>query len=330
MQQKTLTIKWRGTIGLGDCMMALNCAHHHAWHTGYKIKLIMHWDHDADYLHHFEEEETIVDRMQYIHKFYLHRDQVSIFHEFNHRGDFYYDPEEVDILENKNRYEFEDHRYHNVKGKVPPNLWTFDERLTSAKKYIDMRLITRNMKKKKVVVWRPLHNAEPPRPWKRRLTNDDWDVIITKLRRAGLHVVELTYRTPIREAMFHLQTCRMSLSYDGMYHYVSRNLCLPMAVVSDAAITKYHTPIKYCLKLSSSRKNSKNIWDSTAKSNIANFLGDTKKKSIVHRADLNEFYNHNSYEESMKDKVRIWKRFDKGPTLLDKDHRKLQKKKKRK
>ena len=54
-------IEWRGTWGVGDFMMALNCAHRHSWNTGNVINLEMHWAHDRDHLHHFEEEETIIE-----------------------------------------------------------------------------------------------------------------------------------------------------------------------------------------------------------------------------------------------------------------------------
>ncbi len=285
----------------------------------------MHWDHDVDYLHHFEEEETIVDRMQYIHKFYLHRDQVTISHEFNHRGDFYYEKELLEIKD-KNRYEFENHFYHND-AKPPPNLWAFDLDLTSNKKYIDLKLVKTKYINNKVVIWRPLHNAEIARSWKRKLTNSDWDVIITKLRQAGLHVVELTYRTPIREAMFHLQTCRLSLSYDGMWHYVARNLCIPMSIVSSSPITKYHTPNSVCAILSHSYRKNPNIWKTVeTQKNLANFLGETKKLSMQNKKMVKGFRKF----KSLSHMISFWRKPKKGPTLLDKDHRELPKRKKKK
>lgn len=286
----------------------------------------MHWDHDADYLHHFEEEETIVDRMQYIHKFYLHRDQVKIFHSFNHRGDFYYNSTEAHELKNKNRYEFEDHFYHNLNGPAPPNEWSFNPDFVSNEKYIDMKLIKQSYVNKKIVVWRSYHNAEIPRKWKRKLTNYDWDVIIEKLRREGLHVVELTYRTPIREAMFHLQTCRLSLSYDGMWHYVAKNLCIPMAIVSDGAITKYHTPEQECVILNHSKRKVNSIWKNVKTENISEFLGETKKRSDYHKRSLRKYKQHLNLESYLA----FFRRTKKGPTLLDKGHRNPRRKKKRK
>jgi hypothetical protein len=309
MEGNFFVLKWRGTIGMGDAMMALNCAHHHAWHKGCVVNLIMHWDHDENYYHHFEDEETIIDRMQYIHKFYLHKNQVRISHVYNHRGEFYYDEDELASLA-KNRYEFEDHYYHNTKGAAPPNLWCFNRGHVDPYKYIKMKLIKQKYISNKIVVWRSLENAEPPRRWKRKLTNDDWDVIIGKLRRRGLHVVELTYRTPIREAMFHLQTCRMALSYDGMWHYVARNLCIPNTVVSDEPISNYHTPRQYTILAHHDKKNERSIWKWVHR--IPEFLGEAKRRSIDHQKDLKKFYRY----KNLQDFADEFKSYKEGPTLL--------------
>ena len=276
MYPEEIKIQWRGTVGMGDCMMALNCAHTHAWNRGCKINLEMHWDHGEDYYHHFEEEETIIERMEYIHNFYLHKDNVRITHKYDQRGDFYYEnPNE----RNKLRYIYEDNWFVNdSESQFPDNGWIFDIKKNNLD-WQSLRKInlikTSGHWRNKVVIWRPLYNAEKPRTWKRLLTNDGWNVIISTLRSQGFNVVELGYRTPIREALFHLRSCRQVICYDGMWHYIAKNLGVPMLVVSEEGITSYHTP--NALKVSHSRKKKRNIWKYLYK--IHELLGESKKLS---------------------------------------------------
>ena len=242
-------VTWRGTPGVGDFMWALNCVHLHAHTQKIKVNLEMHWERGPDHLHHFEDPETIIERMDYIHSLYAKKDDVEVSHVF-YSGDRYTDWKYDDdvVVENsikrimhpkergedtsdwKARFWFENGRWSDGKGdKSPDNDWLFRKEA--------FRDTVRN----KVVVWTPLFNAEKPRGWKTKLTKLDWDVIIQKLRRAGLDVVELCYRTPVREVVYHISTCRLVLCYDGMWHYVAKNFAKPLAVISKEGVTKYHT-----------------------------------------------------------------------------------------
>lgn len=249
-----IKVEWRGTWGVGDFMMALNCVHVHAWRTGKRINLEMHWPHDEHHLHHFEEEETIIERMEYIHSFYHHKERVRITHKFNQReGSPFFYPNDS-MSKNKLRFRFEDGTYKSKEGDpFPNNDWLFARYMVNSKVYKDY------FSSRKVVIWRPLFNAETPRTWKRLLTNDDWDDIITKLRREGCHVVEITYRTPVREAMFHILTSKFSLSYCGMWHYISKNAMTPMIVVSEEGVSKMHTG-NNGLVVSHDKNKKGNIW----------------------------------------------------------------------
>ena len=42
--------------------------------------------------------------------------------------------------------------------------------------------------------------------------------------------------------MYHIRTCHVCLSYEGMWHYVCKNLFKPHIVISNASITRWHTP----------------------------------------------------------------------------------------
>ena len=74
------------------------------------------------------------------------------------------------------------------------------------------------------------------------VTNEMWDQAIDFLRSIGYNVVELSYRSPIREAHYHIATCKLVISYDGMWHYFAKNYYKPMIVASRSAITRLHTP----------------------------------------------------------------------------------------
>lgn len=277
---KTVDVTWRGTWGVGDFMWALNACHHYSWKQGCKINLEMHWDHGEDFLHHFEEEETIIERMNYIHNFYHLQHRVDVSHKFfaNGEDDRYWGKKYHRNERNKTRFWFSDNGWEDTPGTTAPtNQWLFRKDFVMNKQFYDPR---------KVVIWRPLYNAQTPRTWKRLLTNQGWDGIIALLRQAGLHVCELTYRTPVSEAMFHIQTCRQVICYDGMWHYIVKNCGKPLTVVSEEGITSYHTP--HALKLSHDSEKKNNIH--TYKHNLSELLGESKKKAIEYLNSTQHFW----------------------------------------
>jgi hypothetical protein len=310
---RTLQIQWRGTWGMGDAMMAMNVAHLHAWKRGVKVNLEMHWEHGPDHLHHFEEEETLMERMEYIHNFYHQSDRVEITHKYNQRGIFYYgsssDSNKKQVVE-KNRFLFQDHWYHNTQGGIPPNEWIFNLDHTDQKHLVNTSLITEDSVRQKIVIWRPLHNSEPPRTWKRLLTNDGWNVIIAKLRRRGFNIVELTYRTPIREVLFHIRSCRLVLSYDGMWHYIAKNLGVPYGVVSTEEISAYHTPPEYVLNLSPMRRTKGSVWEYIE--DLAKLLGDSKASALKYQRDTSKYFEFSSLQAE----ADSWQIDKKGPTTI--------------
>ena len=281
-------VTFRGTPGVGDFMWALNSAHHYAYTYRVKLTLEMHWEHEENYLHHFEDPETIIERMAYVHNFYHRQDDVKVKHVFAKKtrySDFKYADDlrmqedgrllTISIQRNKNRFWFESGVYSDEPGGTTPIVdWVFRKGA-----YTDIV-------KNKVVIWRPTFNAEIPRTWKRFLTNEDWDDIISTMRQAGLKVTELTYRTPVSEAMYHISTCRQIVCYDGMWHYMARNYHKPTVVVSPEGISKYHTP--NAIVASPFREEENNIfwW----MNNLETMLGHSKKKAIEYKDKMSKFY----------------------------------------
>ena len=265
-------VTWRGTAGVGDFMWALNVCHLYAYQNNVEVNLEFHWPHEPDYLYHFEDPETILERLDYINKFYHRRGDVDISHRWNGESDRYEPVTDKNRnVEYKTRYWFESGKYLDS-GPPPPNEWLFRQDAFK----------TRNQKK--VVIWRPLFNAETPRLWKRRLTNDHWEGIIKKLRREGMKVVELTYRTPVSEAFYHLSDARLVICYDGMWHYIAKNFATPMIVISRGGITKYHTP--NAIRASDNPEEKYSIFYWMDRFDV--LLGHSKKKAI-------EYYDRVKY-----------------------------------
>ena len=294
---KEIKVEWRGTFGMGDCMMALNVCHLHAWNRDRKINLEMHWEHEEDYYHHFEEEETLVERMEYIHNFYLHKERVRITHKYNQKeGSKYFYTFKDRNLKAKNRYLFEDNYFDDKSGPIAQNSWLFNPKLINQDMFIKSKIVSKKYCGNTIVIWRPLFNAEPPRTWKRLLTNDDWRVIIAILRRRGLNIVELTYRTPIREVLFHIATCKIVLCYDGMWHYISKNLNVPQAIVSDESISRYHTPEAFLMTHEKDPKDGRpSVWEYTDKK-LGKLLGEAKKRSLTYKESCKNYLRWKSLQ----------------------------------
>ena len=220
-----LTLQCKTTAGVGDFMYALNKSYMASWRTGVKFNVEFHWKHSKDHLHHYEDPETIIERFEYIHPYYINNDRLNISHHFNSYG--------VPSLETKR---------FKMTGELKQALNDNFKRVVNGSAEWMFRETHLPKDDKKVVIWRPLFNAEEARLWKRVVTNDMWENVIDILERHGYNVVELTYRTPIREAHYHIATCNFIVCYDGMWHYIAKNYYKPMIVASRSAITKLHTP----------------------------------------------------------------------------------------
>jgi hypothetical protein len=289
---KTEKVSWRGTPGVGDFMWALNSCHVYAQQKNIKIELEMHWEHGEDYYHHFEDPETIIERMDYIHNFYTDKDRVKVIHVFNSTGrytDWKYDDDvvlEPDGTKRvsarsgnkpKNRFWFESGAYDDLDGTpVPDN------------DYIFRKSAFQTTVKNRIVVWTPVMNAEAPRTWKRLFTARDWRMLINELKENGFEVHEITYRTPIREAMYLISTARMCICYDGMWHYVAKNFARPMAVISPEGVTLYHTP--NALRCHPLDTYDMNIW--WWMDHFSDFLGHSKKKAIDYEENMRIRYGN--------------------------------------
>ena len=218
-------VDWKGTIGVGDILFGLNAVHMmvHLMRKRREVPYVtmnVYWEHDEQYLHHFEDPETIIERAEYIHNFYYDKDAVRMNHILNSTDT------EITSLRHRG--------FQRLRSPLAV--------LDGLPSWVFRKDIWCEPVENKVVFWRPLFNKDIPRGWKRTYSNDDWERIIQILKRKGFNPVELTYRTPVREAMYHIRTCRFCIFYDGMWQYIAKNLCKPVIALGDSGILETHNP----------------------------------------------------------------------------------------
>jgi hypothetical protein len=218
-------IEAKMTPGIGDLMCILNVAYYRSFYAQKEINLVLHWYHDEDFLYHFEDPETILERFHYINSFYAKKDtDVNIQHVFNSNN----------LALHHNRF-FGYSRMLKLDGHIQKR---------SRMRYNDwyFRKMNADPIKKKVVIWTQVNNAQEPRPFKRPFDRNQWNKVIDIIEMQGYSVTEIDYRTPISEVFYHIRTAEACLCYEGMWHYVAKNMCKPTIVLTKDLITNYHTP----------------------------------------------------------------------------------------
>lgn len=222
------TIRWKTTVGIGDSMYGLNIAFMRAMVNQKPTNFELHFFHEKEYVHHFEDPESVYQRFEYVRKRYMWPDMVQVTPVFDSSDTKLYKQFYEGVTRRKNS---ELYRY-----------WSFDPTLqTYSEPY-------------KIVLWRPTFNAaQQCVGHKIPLLDWEWQRLIDRLQDFGYNVVEIGYRTPISEVMYHIRTCECCISYEGMWHYVTKNFFKPHIVFSDAGITRWHTPAAVMINQKSNR-----------------------------------------------------------------------------
>ena len=217
-----MILEAHGRYGMGDSMSYLNIAHTRAYCNDTDVTLNIYWEHDKDFYYHFEDPETIVERTDYIHNFYKDKDRVKVNHFFNIWMGEDHPLKESQLIDEDG----EDILWGKQKCT---RTWFLDEdRLPKTKE-------------NKIVLWRPTFNADLAREWKRGVSHEEWDEAIDIMKGYGYDITELTYRTPIREALYHISEAELVMCYDGMWHYISTMLKKPTIFVASSTIGMYNT-----------------------------------------------------------------------------------------
>lgn len=228
------TIIWRCSHGTSDAMMALNCAYHVAHVTRKSLVLNMHWKNGSDYRFHCEDSENVTDHIEYLHKFYhgYGRGTVEVVNEFNkpYGKQLHYN------IDSPTK------GYVSLKNITS---WSFDRKFLDKKPYDKM-----------VVYWRPFSSIGKMPDFKKQYDDDYWENIIQILKSSGYTLIEVSYRTPIREVLYLIQRCQFVIGYHGLYQYISRNLFKPSIILgSNGNLGQSHNPHARLFKNPKSEKN---------------------------------------------------------------------------
>ena len=212
----------KGTPGIGDAMYALNLAYSRSFMYQHKITLMFKWYHDRRFNFHMEDPETIIEKIHYLQHFYS-KDftDVKVEHIFNCDDTKLW----VDRHQGLHRKMLK-----NNSHKFKYNDWHFAD------------WCRKEVIPKKIVMWNQTGNANLPRGYKRPFDREDWNHAQDLMDMQGWDVTEIDYRTPVREAFWHINTCEATISYEGMWHYIAKNFQKPMIVLTKDLITNHHTP----------------------------------------------------------------------------------------
>lgn len=213
-------IRWKTTVGIGDSMYGLNIAYMRAFVNQKPTNLEIHYHFPKNYYYHFEDPESVDDRVNYVHQRYMWNSMVNVNHVFESEDFKVYNKRYFGVTRHPRAADSEMYRY-----------WAFDPT-------IDTTPINN-----KITLWRPTFNSEQQLTgYKLPMLDHEWQRLIDRLQDFGYHVEEIGYRTPISEAMYHIRTAECCISYEGMWHYIAKNLFKPHIVFSDSNITRWHTP----------------------------------------------------------------------------------------
>lgn len=207
-----------GKYAYGDAIWMYNIACNTAKTLGETVDLEVHWNWDRDFYHSFDDHENIIDQVDYLYQFYHLKDSVRVNHIYNTRL------KKEDILRRGSKLRY---------GADPldvdkSNWWVFNPEL-KLKPHV-----------KKVVVWNSYGNAEPSP--KEILTRKEWTSLIDNLKSCGYTVVEVCYRTPIRELMYHINTASSCIGYSGLCYQIANNWCVPCMVITDRSMVNLYSP----------------------------------------------------------------------------------------
>ena len=229
-----LSIEWtmkgsnmmvRGTPGAGDFMFTMCSAIYAANLLKTKINIIFYWDHDLEYEHNFEDPESIYQKLDWFYSRLYNNHLITYEHVTNFDLKKTFDG---NMMLNLEQTAANKHSKNMPKGV---SSWKFKKHL------YDIEVFP-----KKVTVWRFKFNSAPPSSWKTEYDDAYWDNICETLISKGYDVHIIDYRTPIREAFYHIQTSRFVMGYDGMWHYLARMLYKPTIITGSNSIVKMHNP----------------------------------------------------------------------------------------
>ena len=203
--------------------MQLNTAY--AWSARFDVacELVIHWEEPEDWLYHPDDVETVCERIACMQSKMHERDRVTVEHVWNSTEMFSF----ANSLMNDQyaRFKLKPQRYflesQESNTRASGTHFPLDRFWYSDWQYVDAPY--RATSRPTIAYWDPHHNAGDIKDYK---DVADWGSINLALRRMfpEYEVRFLTYRDSFETAYKTIQGADFCVGYDGMWHYVARNM----------------------------------------------------------------------------------------------------------
>lgn len=189
-----MKVEWRTGIGYGDFVTGLGYSRNLYYKSGLPLQFLFHWKNSKDFYYTEKDKETLFHRFEYIESLF-ERVPVDISHKFNSFPGYRF------------LNQFDEFNYLHGLGRT--NL---------VPEY-----------KKIAVLWTTRNNKEFPGIHKDPVF-DKWDRITGIVRDHGYDVVEIDYRTPVREVIELIRISEFGIGYDGLAHQLYKFMWKPLIV----------------------------------------------------------------------------------------------------
>lgn len=190
-----MNVEWRTGIGYGDFVTGLGYARNLQAKNDVDVNIKFHWIFNQYEKYSPNDPETLYERFEYINSILVPNTNITYQHEFKSTPSF---------------------RFHNQLDE-----FNYLHGLS--------RTTLPTEKKNLVVVWTTRNNIEFPGEWKDPV-HKDWSLIINILKHYGYEVVEVDYRTPIKEVIELIRVCKFGIGYDGLIHQLFKFMWKPLIV----------------------------------------------------------------------------------------------------
>lgn len=198
MSQTPFNIQWRSNEGYGDFISGLGYSHSSVIKYQRPVNITFHWPNAREHLFSDKDNETIFFRFEQILAELKPVDGLTINHVFNSVPKFRF----INQLE----------EFNPLHG-----LW-YPKEIVEQKNNL-------------VLFWSSKHNVTFP-GYDKDPCHDSWEEIIDALRCDGYDVIEITYRTPIKEVISLIKTCEFGIGYEGMVHQLFKVFWKPLIVAT--------------------------------------------------------------------------------------------------
>lgn len=246
-----MIVQARLGTGYGDFVNLLTYIRNCNVKYGVDTELVLHFPYPVNYRVSNDDPETVIERVNIFNSVFDENSSVKISIKANSNFPYRF----INMLD---EWDFR-HGLYNLKNQYTsiPN---------------------------KVVHWNSCSNTYFPGHEKDPFYYQ-WKSIVYRLKQKGYDVVEITYRTPFKEALYHIKTCEFGIGYDGMVHQLFKCYDIPLIVLATRkTLNEILVPHAYII----SDPNSFKI------NNIDKYVDVSVQKRVQNQIDYKRFLNEQS------------------------------------